>query len=57
MNDMARALGREYREHVLSEKEKLSGRLTTIVALHFFFPAVLIILMAFLLPMLDMFSR
>jgi len=57
MNDMARSLGREYREHVLSEKEKLSGRLTTIVALHFFFPAVLIILMAFLLPMLDMFSR
>lgn len=57
MNDMARALAREYRERVMTEKEKLGGRLTTLVALHFFFPAVLIILMAFLLPLLDMFSR
>lgn len=57
MNDMARALAREYRERVMTEKEKLGGRLTTLVALHFFFPAVLIILMAFLLPLLNMFSR
>ena len=57
LNDMARALAREYRARVMTEKEKLGGRLTTLVALHFFFPAVIIILMAFLLPLLNMFSR
>ncbi len=56
MNDAARSLAREYRERVMTEKEKLGGRLTSLVAFHFFFPAVLLILMAFLLPMIAMFK-
>ncbi len=56
MNDAARVLAREYRERVLTEKEKLGGKLTSLVAFHFFFPAVILILMAFLLPMIQMFQ-
>ncbi len=56
MNDAARSLAREYRDRVLTEKEKLGGRLTALVAFHFFFPAVLLILGAFLMPLLAMFK-
>ncbi len=56
MNDAARSLAREYRERVMTEKEKLGGRLTSLVAFHFFFPAVLLILMAFLMPMIAVFQ-
>lgn len=39
-----------------TEKEKLGGKLTSLVAFHFFFPAVILILMAFLMPLLAMFQ-
>lgn len=56
MNDTARSLAREYRDRVMTEKEKLGGKLTSLVAFHFFFPAVILILMAFLMPLLAMFQ-
>jgi len=55
MNDLARGLAREYHERVMVEKEQLGGKLTTRVAFFFFFPTVAILLMAFLIPMIQMF--
>lgn len=55
MTDVARGLAREYHERVMVEKEELGGKLTTRVAFFFFFPAVTILLMAFLIPLLEMF--
>jgi len=57
MNDMARALAQEYRERVMMEKEKLDGTLTRHVAFHFFMPAVVLILAAFFLPMLEIMTK
>jgi len=56
MNDTARSLAREYRDRVMTEKEKLGGKLISLVAFHFFFPAVILILGAFLMPLLAMFQ-
>ena len=56
MNDTARSLAREYRDRVMTEKEKLGGKLTSLVAFHFFFPAVILILGAFLMPLIAMFQ-
>jgi len=55
MNNTARALAREYRDRVMTEKEKLDGTLTTNVAFFFFFPSVLLIMAAFLIPAIGMF--
>jgi Flp pilus assembly protein TadB len=57
MNDTARALALEYRERVMIEKELLDGRLTRHVAFHFFMPAVLLILAAFFIPMIELMSQ
>ena len=57
MNDMARALSQEYRERVMMEKEKLDGTLTRHVAFHFFMPAVVLILAAFFIPVLDIMTK
>ena len=56
MNDTAKTLAREYRERVLMEKEQLDSKLTTAIAFHFFFPAVGILLLALLVPMIQMFT-
>ena len=55
MTTTARSLAREYRDRVMTEKEKLDGTLTTNVAFFFFFPAVLLIMAAFLIPLIGMF--
>lgn len=55
MTDVARGLAREYHERVMVEKELLGSKLTTRVAFFFFFPAVAILLMAFLIPVIQMF--
>ena len=57
MNDTARSLAREYREHVMTEKELLGGKLVRHVAFHFFMPAVIVILLAFFIPMIELMTR
>jgi len=57
MNDMARALAQEYRERVMMEKEKLDGTLTRHVAFHFFMPAVMLILAAFFIPVIEIMTK
>ncbi len=57
MNDAARSLSREYREQVMMEKELLGGTLTRHVAFHFFMPSVIVILMAFFIPMIELMSQ
>ena len=57
MNQTARSLAREYREYVMREKELLGGKLVRHVAFHFFFPAILIILAAFFIPMIELMTQ
>ncbi len=52
MNTVARGLSRDYRETVMRQKELLSGKLTKIVALHFLFPTIVLILAAFFIPLI-----